>query len=137
MDIEKDIAQAMAVANGTAETSETFPTARYTRWAHFDRLGTDPADVVPAARANVVSSTTDRRCYQSPVLDLDLRHTYIPSDTPGHAHLYLDNPMHYVKVLVLMAVLRWTGVIERGCWRGQLYRGYSAVRPPWVRKHDA
>lgn len=125
--------QALSVAN-----AEQHPlmVSRQTRTAHFDQPGTAPAEIAPADRANVISSTTGRRCRQAPVIDLDVPHTYVPSDTPGHAHLYLDSEMHDGKVLALMAVLRWTGVIERGHWRGFRRRGYSAVRLPWVRKRS-
>lgn len=135
MSFEKDIEQALEIANGRA-TPETSNVIRLTRFTDFGLPGTAKAPVVPWNESNGISSSLDR-WHLAPVIDLDGPHTYVPSDTPGHAHLYLDQRMHYGKVLALMAVLRWCGVIERGHWKGFLHRGYSVVRPPWARKHHA
>lgn len=83
--------------------------------------------------ANLVSShLPDGR--HAPVIDLDVPHSYAPSSTPGHAHLYLDVPMPRWRMWALLAGLRASGVIEPGFFWWSLRRGGTFVRPEGVRK---
>lgn len=132
-EFDRHVEQALAVVGGS-NSANPKETVRRTRWADFSKIGIAPAYWASTDRANVVSSTTSERWWRFPVVDLDFPHIYLPSDTPGHAHLYLDRRVHYVRVLALMTGLWAAGFIERGHWIGHLFRGYSAVRLPWVRK---
>lgn len=69
-----------------------------------------------------------------PVLDLDCRHTYIPSTTPGHGHLLLDVALNQEQFENLLNVLAECGILDYGYAKASLTRGYSAVRLPWIRK---
>lgn len=70
-----------------------------------------------------------------PVLDLDLPHVYVPSSTPGHGHLYINNVVlndmqHYVLITTLVEL----GILGKGS-RVQLdTHNMSLTRPPHVKK---
>jgi hypothetical protein len=69
-----------------------------------------------------------------PVFDLDCRHSYIPSTTPGHGHLFLDVSLTQEEFEKLLKVLAEVGILDHGYVNASLRRGYSAVRLPWIRK---
>jgi hypothetical protein len=73
---------------------------------------------------------------QRPLLDLDCPHFYLPSTTKGHGHLGLNVPMSRFKWSVLMAVLGWTGVLERGYVLWSLRRGANFIRTPDTKKEE-
>lgn len=62
-------------------------------------------------------------------LNCDFPHTYVPSSREGHGHLYIDVEMSTWRWAVLMTVLRWAGVVEKGYWIWSLRRGGNFVRP--------
>lgn len=71
----------------------------------------------------------------SPLLDLDYDVRLVPSTTPGHYHLYLDGiSMPWWKYRIVLAVLGWAGVIQRGYAKWAIHRGQSFVRRPGVEK---
>lgn len=86
------------------------------------------------ADANLVSSHLLDSPAHAPILDLDGPHRYVPSSTPGHGHLYLDQPMPRVKMWAILAALRWAGVIESGFFWWSLRRGGTFVRPVGITK---
>lgn len=61
-------------------------------------------------------------------------HHYLPSSTPGHAHLYLDFALPETKFFTMLDLLRKAWFIEPGYADASKHRGYSAVRVPWVKK---
>lgn len=70
-----------------------------------------PEDRLPTeVDANVVSSHWDEDKHL-PILDLDFDHLYVPSTTPGHAHLYLNVPIRRWRLFVLLWGLYVGGVI--------------------------
>lgn len=84
-------------------------------------------------RYNLVSS----RVYDGthlPIVDLDFPHEYVPSSTPGHAHLYLDVPVQPWRWRALMVGLYLGGVIEWGYLLWSLRRGANFVRAPHIVK---
>ena len=85
------------------------------------------------ADANLVSSLTDNG-YHMPVIDLDFSHSYVPSSTAGHGHLYLDSPIEWDVYERLLDALLAAGVIERGFHRLSKLRGATFVRKPGVKK---
>ena len=86
-----------------------------------------------ALTANLVSSRTTDGTHL-PVLDLDLPHQYVPSSRPGHAHLYLDVELGRLRWLLLMTVLYWCGIIDKGFFWWSLRRGANFVRVPGLYK---
>lgn len=89
-----------------------------------------PSDV----EANVVSSHVVGTRHHAPILDLDFPHVYVPSTTPGHAHLYLDTPIPRWRLFILLWGLYVGGVIEKGNFWWSLRRGGTFVRRPGVQK---
>lgn len=69
-----------------------------------------------------------------PVLDLDMPCKLIPSSTPGHFHLYIDQAMSWDAYRALLHALAAAGLIEQGYLNASLARGHTAVRLPWVQK---
>jgi hypothetical protein len=61
-------------------------------------------------------------------------HLYLPSSTPGHAHLYLDIAIKQSQFFKMLDLLAQMYLIEHGYHLASKHRGYSAVRCPWVRK---
>lgn len=90
----------------------------------------DPAD------ANLISSLTEDGLH-APVLDLDLPHTYVPSSTPGHGHLYLDVEIPWDQYVALLAVLHDAGIIQTGFFYWSLRRQATFVRTPDVSKEHS
>lgn len=73
----------------------------------------------------------------APILDLDFAHAYVDTSTPGHAHLYLNTPISWWRVVVLLWALRIAKVIEQGFFWWSLRRGATFARRPGVGKNPA
>lgn len=69
-------------------------------------------------------------------IELVTRHdlTLIPSTTLGHHHLILDVDLPWKQYFKLLELLGACGIIERGYVKASIRRGYSAIRPPWIKK---
>lgn len=65
-----------------------------------------------------------------PVLDLDMNAALIPSATPGHFHLYIDNLVPWAAYEELLEALANCGIIEQGYADASIARGYSSARLP-------
>ena len=85
------------------------------------------------SEANLISSRCDDGQHM-PVIDLDFAHHYEPSSTPGHGHLYIDQPMPWEKFVAILDALHAAGVIEDGFYRFTMKRGQAFVRKPGVKK---
>lgn len=86
--------------------------------------------------ANVVSSNLPDGKH-APIIDLDFPHTYVPSTSDGHAHLYLDVPVSRWRFWALNLGLYLGGVIEKGYFVWSIRRGGNFVRRPGVHKTTA
>lgn len=84
--------------------------------------------------ANVVSSHLLDSKKHAPIIDLDFSHRYIPSTTPGHAHLYLDVPISRWRMFFMLWGLYVGGAIEKGYFLWSLRRGGTFVRRPGIGK---
>ena len=92
-------------------------------------------EVVPRGGIpNLVSSHLEDSHLHAPILDLDIPHRYVTSTNDGHGHLYIDVPMSRFRMFVMLAGLRFAGVIEMGNFWWSLRRGATFVRPGWVEK---
>ena len=69
-----------------------------------------------------------------PVIDIDIPIKVVPSSTPGHSHLYINTMLSYREYYKLLTVLAELGIVEWGYLYVFEQRGYSAVRPPWIKK---
>lgn len=98
------------------------------------RMKEDRVRVPPDGCANLVSSHIEGSKLHAPVLDLDSPHVLVKSTTDGHSHLYIDVPMSRFRMLVLLAALRFAGVIEMGNFWWSLRRGATFVRLPGTTK---
>jgi hypothetical protein len=77
---------------------------------------------------------TDRGQLHTPVLDIDIPATLIPSSTPGKNHLYFNCPMSWDQYTKLLDVMAEVGILEPGYVSASKKRGFTAVRLPWIRK---
>lgn len=95
---------------------------------------TEPREVAEIKDANLISSRlTDG--FHSPVLDIDYGARLIPSSTPGHFHLYLDDlRLTWDEYEELLLVLARLGVIEPGYAAASIDRRQTMVRKPGVTK---
>lgn len=97
---------------------------------------------VPSARfvdsvdeANLITSRVEGSVTRhKPVIDLDLPARLVPSSTPGHYHLYIDAEVSWEAYARLLKAFVEAGLVEKGYLGASLSRGFSSVRPPWVRK---
>lgn len=118
-------------------------------WVDFYRGGSsddeeqDRAVVVgaPLEAANVMTSLMDIPALEGepmhrPVIDIDHRAVVVESSTGGHSHLYIDLMMPWGDYLKLLDVMVEVGLVEPGYVNASRARGYTAVRLPWVSKHD-
>ena len=83
--------------------------------------------------AEVVSSEIGGKLH-CPVLDIDVPAFLIASSTPGHSHLYIDQPLSWWKYKRLLRALARAGIIEKGYMRASIRRRHTAVRVPWLKK---
>ena len=109
-------------------------------------------DNVPLGEANAVGSslawstklrdgrtllqpdTTQRMHF--PLLDLDVAHCYIPSSTPGHAHLILATPVCWHDYVELLRIMDKCGILQHGYVEASLKRGETWIRAPWTKKEE-
>lgn len=86
---------------------------------------------------NLVSSLVDLQAdVFMPILDLDIPHTYVPSGTSGHGHLYLDIQMSAAQQELLVTVLVGLGVLGQGSATQLQAWGMNMVRRPSLKKGD-
>jgi hypothetical protein len=81
----------------------------------------------PAHEANLVSSLTVDGLH-APALDIDMPARLVPSRTPGHFHLFIDKPMKWWRYRILLRVLAWAGIIEKGYYRASRDRKMTMLR---------
>lgn len=70
------------------------------------------------------------------VLDLDGKHTYRPSTTPGHGHLIIDAELSWEEYRDLLAALAAAGVITVGYLDHALRRKQTFVRKAGIVKPE-
>lgn len=95
----------------------------------------------PVQDANIVTSLMDIPGHRDltlhrPVIDIDKPVQVVESTTGGHAHLYIDHMMPWEDYLELLAVMVKVGLVEEGYLNASKARGYTAVRLPWISKHE-
>lgn len=102
--------------------------------------GLDIRHRVPEEESNVVSSRLgdDEALLRAhmPIVDLDYPHEYVPSSTPGHAHLYLNVEIGRARWICLMLGLWIGGVVSRNYMLWSFRRMANYARQPWVSKAD-
>jgi hypothetical protein len=87
--------------------------------------------------AQVVTSLIrfhDGKHKHAPVLDIDVPSEWVPSSTPGHAHLYIDVPMTWWRYKRLLKAMAKAGIIEDSYVKVSIARGHTDVRVPWLKK---
>jgi hypothetical protein len=97
--------------------------------------GSDVYALLPAvgpSEANVVSSLLTNGMH-APALDLDFTAHLFESRTPGHHHLYLDQPMSWRQYRKLLRVLAGVGIVEQGYAASAIANGRSLLRVPGSR----
>ena len=93
---------------------------------------------VEEAKANAVSShLVHAPGLHAPAVDIDHPCRVVRSSTPGHSHLYIDVPMPWWKYRILLRVLVFVGLVERGYYRASVKQKGTFLRKPGVYKDDA
>lgn len=95
-------------------------------------------DLVPAwlATARLVAAWHWLELHQVDELNLDAIRV-VPSSTPGHCHIYLDQVLDWATYADLLGELEDRGVIEPGYYRAAIRRCQTFVRKPGVLKPAA
>lgn len=68
-------------------------------------------------------------------LDLDIPAVLIPSSTPGHNHLVINQYVSWPDYKELLTLLARIGVIEKGFADASIEREETFLRLPWIRKY--
>lgn len=113
---------------------------RVTRWDEDSSVTYSQEEREPATsigEANVSTSIREDAvdCH-AVLLDLDVPAWLVPSSTEGHSHLYIDVKVPTQKYFALLDALADAGVIQRGYANSSKHRGGTALRLPWIKKHD-
>lgn len=72
--------------------------------------------------------------YHYPCIDIDIPVRLVPSSTPGHSHLYVDEPITWDTYKNLLVALADAGIVEEGYLNASLKQGGTTVRMPHVKK---
>ena len=110
------------------------------QWDDYQAQGEERILVDNINEANVINSLCvgskpgQIRGIHKPLLDLDIPVVLVPSTTPGHSHLYIDQPVYWYKYQHLLTVLKDLGILQEGYVNGAFNRGYSSLRLPWIKK---
>lgn len=120
------------------------PSEPHTSYWHSEKLqlprsGYSESDAKEAelTEANLEGSLDRETGLHSIVLDLDCKHEYRPSTTPGHAHLVIPAGLTWEKYEKLLATLAEVGVIEYGYYEASRRAKGSFVRLPHIKKLPA
>ena len=89
--------------------------------------------------ATVISSRikvdfVDGRAQHTIMIDLDVPHTYVPSSTPGHGHLYVDVLVPWSDHDELNQLLARLGIVDNGWAAVCAKREAAMLRTPWTAK---
>ena len=90
-----------------------------------------PPDLITSA---ISPQRVGHRSMHMPVLDIDYPVHVVPSSTPGHYHLYLNQPVSWEHYLTVLSALADAGLIERGYHEASRRQGMTTVRLPWIKK---
>ena len=72
--------------------------------------------------------------YHYPCIDIDIPIRVVPSSTPGHSHLYVDEPITWDTYKNLLVALAEAGIVEEGYLHASVDQGGTTVRMPHVKK---
>ena len=72
--------------------------------------------------------------YHYPCIDIDIPVRLVPSSTPGHSHLYVDEPITWATYKNLLVALAKAGIVEEGYLNASVNQGGTTVRMPHVKK---
>lgn len=74
------------------------------------------------------------------LIDIDRPAELVESSTPGHYHLYVElfggEGAHWEDYVAFLHAAAKIGLIESGYAYASQARGYTALRLPWVSKHE-
>lgn len=70
------------------------------------------------------------------VIDVDVPIHIEPSTTPGHFHLYIQEPLGWGNYQELLEALRFVRLVEHGYVEATKSHGQSFVRLPWIKKES-
>ena len=98
----------------------------------------DRTEVTDLLQANLIGSRYPSGRHAI-LLDLDCKHEYRESSTPGHGHLVIEpngSGIEWYEYRKLLELLTQLGVIEGANYQLAIKREQNFLRPPWVRKGE-
>lgn len=99
------------------------------RWS--SSYGGSEEQKVPNEDGELISSRLRHgKDMHAPVIDLDLPVRLVPSQTKGHAHLYINVPVKWRDYKRLLKALEDAGLCEPGWVASAIRQGESAVTAP-------
>jgi hypothetical protein len=94
-------------------------------------------ECAPEAANLVTSEVAGKAKIHAPVIDFDIPIMAVPSSQMGHWHLYIDGECSDEMHFEILDTLAKAGFVEEGYAKASRTKGYSAVRPPGVKKPNA
>lgn len=94
-------------------------------------------DAASPETANIISSVVTEvgdTKYHRVLLDLDVEHHYVPSSTPGHAHLFINVLLPHEKYRNLLITLKECGILGEGTATQIDRDGMTSLRLPGIKK---
>lgn len=91
---------------------------------------TDKLDDAVMITSNLVADPG----YHLIAIDLDIPAALVPSSTPGHSHLYIDQALTWEQYQHLLGTLAALNIIEMGYFLASMNRKATALRAPGVEK---
>jgi hypothetical protein len=88
-----------------------------------------PLEEAPPQTAELVCSDVGMGLHK-PVIDLDLPAKLVPSGTPGHSHLYLEQEVPFEDYMRILEALAFAGIVQWGFHDSTRERGFGSVRHP-------
>lgn len=65
-----------------------------------------------------------------PVIDLDMPCSLVPSGTPGHFHLYIEQAVTFEAYMAILKAMADAGIVQWGFHDRTRERGFGSVRHP-------
>lgn len=95
-----------------------------------------PKEVEEPSQANVITSLLPNGNH-APCIDLDFPAHLVPSTTPGHFHLYLEQELSWSDYEKLLKAMNEVGLIEDGYLKRAVEIKQTILRLPYVKKPPA
>lgn len=113
------------------------PRKMYYKETFSDGYGNDSEEykeVSDVSDAKLYSSEVKGTDKHAPVLDIDLPARLVPSSSPEHYHLYIEQLLSWRKYKKLLKAMSDAGIVESAYVKESINRGATFVRTPNTKK---